>query len=277
VPSVSCKFEVQRFTRLDHRVPVRDLRHVRKEVELPIDDVAHPFQDVFSLPRSDMHDNEIGRGVRDTIPFDRLRDLDRQSRACLAARHGATHVIGWIEIPDDLGMERLCAHGLRRRGEERLNGGGLQVQGARNLSETAEHDVDEPNHTDQRGVDECKVDRIALLVALVALQRRRPDDARADCAGVADVLELGGEHDGVDEFGAAVDLEQLHRGSDPSEAVYPRRFLSHTSMNILVLAVLTVLAAAAPTTASGVLTPQNFKQTIAQGVWCVACPPSDAS
>ena len=37
----------------------------------------------------------------------------------------------------------------------------------------------------------------------------------------------------------------------------------------LVLAVLSVFATAAPTTASSVLTPQNFKQTIADGVWCV--------
>ncbi|KAF8554972.1 thioredoxin-like protein [Imleria badia] len=37
----------------------------------------------------------------------------------------------------------------------------------------------------------------------------------------------------------------------------------------LVVAVLSVVAAAAPTTASNVLTPQNFNQTIADGVWFV--------
>lgn len=69
--------------------------------------------------------------------------------------------------------------------------------------------------TDQLGVDECEIDCIALLVALWPLHRRRLDDALPDSARILDVLELGGENDRVDEFGAAIDFEELHgRTSD---------------------------------------------------------------
>lgn len=45
--------------------------------------------------------------------------------------------------------------------------------------------------------------------------------------------------------------------------------LNHSPLSF-VLAAFTVLATAAPTAASNVLlTPQNFQQTISQGVWCV--------
>ncbi|KAF8451098.1 thioredoxin-like protein [Boletus edulis BED1] len=43
----------------------------------------------------------------------------------------------------------------------------------------------------------------------------------------------------------------------------------HSPWSTLVVAVLSVFATAAPTHASNVLTPQNFKQTITQGVWFV--------
>lgn len=80
-----------------------------------------------------MHDNEICHGVRDTIPFDRLRDLARTSRACFAGDTEATYVIGWVEIPYDLGMERLCSHGLLRLGKERLHGSSLEMERTGNL------------------------------------------------------------------------------------------------------------------------------------------------
>jgi hypothetical protein len=61
----------------------------------------------------------------------------------------------------------------------------------------------------------------APLASNWGLHCRRLDDLRTDYAGIHDVLELGGEHDGVDELGAAIDFEQLHCGSDLSSLVSP--------------------------------------------------------
>lgn len=66
--------------------------------------------------------------------------------------------------------------------------------------------------TGQPGVDERKVECVALFVARWARHRRRLDDALANGTRVLDVLELGGEDDGAGELRAAVDLEEVHDG-----------------------------------------------------------------
>lgn len=125
-------------TRLDHRWPVRDLRNIGYEVQFPIHDATHSFQDIFSLPRRNVHHDEIGRRIRHAVPLDRLRDLPSH-QACVLCKKRDTHVIGRIEIPNDFGMKRLCPHRLGRRGKQRLDGGGLEMQRTRNL--TDEHVV----------------------------------------------------------------------------------------------------------------------------------------
>lgn len=121
-------------------------------------------------------------------------------------------------------MDRLCAHGLFGLCKERLNGSRLEMERACNLTEMDERRRAMRERTDQLGVDECKVDCIAFLVALWTVHRRRLDDARSDSASILDVFELGGEDGRVDKLWAAVDFEQLHDLIQPCSHATPQVF-----------------------------------------------------
>lgn len=100
---------------------------------------------------------------------------------------------------------------------------GLVIWG--DIDESELVDGGEHERTDQLGVDECETDRIAFLVALWTLHRRSLDDALSDGTCILDVFELGSVDGGIDEFGATIDLEQLHEiiqsdRSDLSESFY---------------------------------------------------------